>query len=156
MCVCAVSDMFDLNFLRESEVKHGRVCMLAMLGWVFPEAVYRLPGETHMAVNPLDAPGMVGWGPMLQIVLGIAIIEAACWEKLYSGTAGGDYGFDPLGLAKSPAAKARMQLSEIKNGRLAMCAIGGAIHHALITKQGLVEQLQAGNYFNTGGIVSPF
>ncbi len=59
-------------------------------------------------------------------------------------------------MAKSPAAKARMQLSEIKNGRLAMCAIGGAIHHSLITGKGLVEQINAGEWFAHGGIVTPF
>ena len=74
-------------------MKHGRICMLAMLGWVFPEAVYHLPNEMYSAVNPLDAPAMVGWGPMLQIFLGIAVLEAATWEKQYRGSAGGDFGF---------------------------------------------------------------
>lgn len=111
----------------------------------------------HAATNPLDAPAMVGWGPMLQILLFIAVIEGATWEKLYSGNAGGDYGFDPLNLAKSPAGKARMQLAEIKNGRLAMCAIGGAIHHSLITGQGMLEQIYAGNFINTAHpILTPF
>lgn len=34
-----------------------------------------------------------------------------------------------------------------------MCAIGGAIHHTLITGQGLVEQINAGNWL---GGVRPF
>lgn len=59
-----------------------------------------------------------------------------------------------LNLAKDPEAKKRMQLAEIKNGRLAMCAIGGAIHHALLTHQGMFEQLKAGNYFD--GAYKPF
>lgn len=79
----------------------------------------------YSAVNPLDAPGKVGWGPCLQILLGIALVEAATWEKLYKGNVGGDYGFDPLKLAAKPEARKRMQLAEVKNGRLAMCAIGG-------------------------------
>ncbi len=44
-----------------------------------------------------------------------------------------------LGLASKPESRKRMQLAEIKNGRLAMCAIGGAIHHALLTHQGMFE-----------------
>lgn len=88
------SNMFDLNFLRESEVKHGRVCMLAIVGWFFPEVVYHLPAEAYTAVNPLDAPGMVGFAACAQIILFISVIEAATWEKCYSGNAGGDYGFD--------------------------------------------------------------
>lgn len=88
------SNMFDLNFLRESEVKHGRVCMLAIVGWFFPEVVYHLPAAQYSAVNPLEAPGMVGFASYAQILLFIAVVEAATWEKCYSGNAGGDYGFD--------------------------------------------------------------
>jgi hypothetical protein len=62
----------------------------------------------------------------------------------------GDFGFDPLvrsgvmlrdqlhdrfvqGFYKNPDSRARLELSELKNGRLAMLAIGGLVHHALIT-----------------------
>lgn len=142
------SNYFDLNFLRESEVKHCRICMLAIVGWFFPEVVYHLPNEMYSAVNPLDAPGKVGFFPMFQIFLGIMFLEAAAWEKVYDGKSGGNYGFDPLGLAKSPEARKRMELAEVKNGRLAMCAIGGAIHHSLLTHQGMFEQIQAQNWFS--------
>lgn len=47
----------------------------------------------------------------------------------------GDLGFDPLGFGKDPAKKERYQLSEIKNGRLAMLAIGGLFHNVLVTGQ---------------------
>lgn len=40
-----------------------------------------------------------------------------------SGRAPGDFMFDPLGLGKGNG-RARMELAEIKNGRLAMIAIG--------------------------------
>jgi len=47
----------------------------------------------------------------------------------------GDIGFDPMGFAtgKTDAEKERMQLREIKNGRLAMLAIGGMIHQEWVT-----------------------
>lgn len=35
----------------------------------------------------------------------------------------------------------RLQLAEIKNGRLAMIAIGGIVHHYLITGKGPVQLL---------------
>lgn len=88
------SNYYDLNFLRESEVKHGRICMLAIVGWFFPEVIYHLPNEMYSAVNPLDAPGKVGFLPMAQIILFIAFVEAANWKKLYEGNCGGDYGFE--------------------------------------------------------------
>lgn len=53
--------------------------------------------------------------------------------------------FDPLGLAKDPSKMAVFKVNEIKNGRLAMVAVSGAIHHAAITNQNLLEQLTAGN-----------
>lgn len=53
----------------------------------------------------------------------------------------GDLGFDPLGCGKDPQAFARRQLVEVKNGRLAMIAFGGMIHQQLLTKQGVIEQV---------------
>ena len=123
--------------------------MLAMLGWVFPEVVYHLPNAAYSQTNPLYAVGSVGFLPIVQILLFIAVCEGAGYAKVYEENCEnpGDYGFDPLGFSRDPAAKARYQLSEIKNGRLAMCAIGGAIHHALLTNVGLVEQITSGKWF---------
>lgn len=57
------------------------------------------------------------------------------------GRAPGDLGFDPLGCGKNPAALARRQLVEVKNGRLAMLAFSGMLHQQLLFKQGVIEQL---------------
>jgi hypothetical protein len=49
----------------------------------------------------------------------------------------GNFGFDPLGMMpKDEAGKKAMQLKELKNGRLAMVAIGGMIHGAIVTGKG--------------------
>lgn len=124
----------------------GRICMLAFVGWIFPELVYHLPAEAYGATNPLYAVGSVGFLPVVQILLFIAACEAATYKKVYDeGCANpGDFGIDPLGLSKTPERKAHYQLAEIKNGRLAMIAVGGAIHHALLTNVGLWEQIQNG------------
>ena len=47
----------------------------------------------------------------------------------------GDFGFDPMGLSsgKSDEWMDDMKLKELKNGRLAMLAIGGMIHHNWVT-----------------------
>lgn len=119
--------------------------MLAFVGWIFPEMVYHLPNAKYSAMNPLEAVGSVGFLPIAQILLFMAVCEAATYKKVYDEncTDPGNFGIDPLGLAKSPERKAHYQLAEIKNGRLAMIAIGGAIHHALLTNMGLYEQIQA-------------
>jgi len=51
----------------------------------------------------------------------------------------GDFKFDPLGFGKQDMKT--MQLKEIKNGRLAMLAIGGIVHHFFLTGKGPLELL---------------
>lgn len=143
------SNKYDLNFLREAELKHGRICMLAMLGWVFPEAVYHLPNEIYSQTNPLYAVGSVGFLPIAQIVLFIIVCEAASYKHVYEDKCKepGNLGLDVFGILKNPNRKKHYELAEVKNGRLAMVAIGGAIHHALLTNVGLVEQITSGKWF---------
>ena len=40
----AFEPYFPLSYLREAEIKHGRVCMLAWLGYVLVDAGFRAPG----------------------------------------------------------------------------------------------------------------
>ena len=67
------AELFDIKWLRESELKHGRASMLATVGFVFQE-YYTLPGYEHVDVSTL-APAVVGAAPMLQIVFGLGLIE---------------------------------------------------------------------------------
>jgi Chlorophyll A-B binding protein len=36
-----------LDFLREAEIKHGRICMLAVAGWFLVDFGIHLPGDMH-------------------------------------------------------------------------------------------------------------
>jgi len=148
------SDYYDIKFLREAELKHGRICMLAALGWVFPE-LWHIPSPDGVfsAMNPLAAVGTIPALGAIQIVLGMFAMEAISWNKVYNGAAGGldkpgDFGFDPLNLGSGDK-RAHMELAEVKNGRLAMIAVGGFIHQALLTNQGALAQLKAGNFSPT-------
>jgi hypothetical protein len=53
----------------------------------------------------------------------------------------GDYGFDPLGLYPSDEeGQQRMQLAEIKHGRLAMIAVTGFAFQEYVSKVGVVDE----------------
>lgn len=134
-----LSEYFDIKWMRESELKHGRASMLAVAGFVAQQFV-TLPGMTHCD-NANDAPAAAGLSPMLQIVFGIGALEWYSYngnitmENMFSDPARvpGNFGFDPLGLGGKGGASEDLQLKEIKNGRLAMLAIGGMIHHNIVT-----------------------
>lgn len=139
------SDYFDMKWLRESEIKHGRSSMLATLGFVMQE-FWTIPGYQHVDDSNMG-PSVVGVSAMLQIVFWMGVLEFwtnkgnVTMESMFSDPARvpGNLGFDPMGLAKgkSEADMAAMQLKEIKNGRLAMLAIGGMIHHNWVTGDAL-------------------
>jgi hypothetical protein len=139
------SEYFDMKWLRESEIKHGRSAMLATVGFVVQQYM-TLPGYTHVDDSNL-APSAVGASPMLQIVFGMGVLEfwmnknKVTMEDMFEDPARvpGNFGFDPMGLGKnkSDADMEKLQLQEIKNGRLAMLAIGGMIHHNWITGEPL-------------------
>lgn len=61
-----LATVFPVKFMREAELKHGRVAMLAVVGWIVSEVVH-VPGPAYMSENPVDAMAAVGAGPMLQI-----------------------------------------------------------------------------------------
>lgn len=83
----------------------------------------------------------VWWG----ICLGLtAAIDLYATDRAKYG--GDDYfpgnlGFDPFGLYPSDApGRKRMELAEIKHGRLAMMAVAGFATQEYVTKLGVVEE----------------
>mmetsp|Transcript_1660 Transcript_1660/g.4413 ORF Transcript_1660/g.4413 Transcript_1660/m.4413 type:complete len:209 (-) Transcript_1660:312-938(-) len=140
-----ISDYVDMRFLREAELKHGRICMLAALGFLIQE-IFTLPGsyfKPQLAVNAHDY--FVRTGGMSQILLWCSFFEifgtVALWETMNGTREPGYYAFDPLNLAKNPETRKKYELNEIKNGRLAMIAVGGFVHQQWIVKQGILDQL---------------
>lgn len=128
-----------LPWYREAELKHGRAAMLATVGFVAPE-FFRIPGERfsfEAIPNVIDAHDALP-DSMAQIFLWISLIEAMSFPALANmneyDRRPGDFGFDPLGLYPTTEEKQReMQLAELKNGRLAMIAIGGMVTGTAIT-----------------------
>ena len=128
-----------IPWFREAELKHGRAAMLATLGMVVPEFV-RIPGaqfsfdaiprviDAHDAL-PDSMIQIFGWISFLEAVSFPALANMNGYDRMP-----GDFGFDPLKLyPQSPEAQKAMQIKELKNGRLAMIAIGGMVAGALVT-----------------------
>jgi len=137
------------RFYREVEVKHGRVAMLAALGFPLAEQFHPLFGGDIDAPSDFafqQTPLQDFWGP---VVLAIAILEVFSVFSFNSPAGGqpwsvrsdhvpGDLGFDPLGLKPTdPKELKEMQTKELNNGRLAMLAAAGMIAQELVSGEKL-------------------
>jgi len=135
----------DVAWLREAELKHCRVCMLAFVGILVTASGKHWPAETFTAAteagwpNALAAIQKSNPGIVAQAIGAIGIIEgysfgriSGRWDGLWFGEregspiVPGDLGFDPLGLMPNdPKAAELMRTKELANGRLAMLAVMG-------------------------------
>ncbi|CAN0582175.1 unnamed protein product [Ectocarpus sp. 12 AP-2014] len=50
-----LSNLVPLDFMREAELKHGRICQLAVVGFAATDLGLHLPGAEH-AVSFLETP----------------------------------------------------------------------------------------------------
>jgi Chlorophyll A-B binding protein len=147
-----LSNYFDMKFIVEAEIKHCRVAMLAVLG-LFVQDLYTLPfysGAPALARASHD--WGVAHGPMVQLLLWVSGLEIitgvpALVQMLQgSARAPGDFGFDPLGLAKDAKSLQNQRYAELVNGRLCMIVSGAIIHHEFVSGKGPIA-------FATGGLL---
>ncbi|CAE7767057.1 LCMT1, partial [Symbiodinium pilosum] len=129
-------------YLREAELKHGRLAMLAWVGMVVPDFV-RLPGEKFsFEAVPVSIDAHEAFrgasGVNAQILFWISIVELCCAKKVFEWNSlevAGDYGLTNWFPSDEEGQK-KMRLSELKNGRLAMLAFAGAVTQAALTRGG--------------------
>jgi hypothetical protein len=147
-----------MNWFRAAELKHGRVCMAAFVGWLVQTSGGHFQGNLTMdgqvsfaSLSKLDA--VNAWYGIpekgrLQIIFLIGLVEwctEACGPNGHYTKAGnpGDLTFlDYYPTIKVPAEKrARYELAELKHGRLAM--IGMASVFSAMSIPGSVPFLSA-------------
>jgi hypothetical protein len=141
------ADKESLFYMREAEIKHSRLAMLAVVGWPIAELLDKpladASGLPALLTNSGESPSLLNGG--------LDKVDAAYWVAV-AALAGivelenmkmkeekakkylpGDCNFDPLGLMpEKKAEQMAMMTKELKHGRLAMMAIVGfAIQEAL-------------------------
>jgi len=149
-----LSDFIDIKWLREAELKHGRICMLAATGYMVQE-FFQIPGYPGYSPNAVEAFSSVPPEAFGQIFGAIAILEYKIADGKYSmmtmfedpARKPGDIGFDPLKFGENPDTRERLEMAELKNGRLAMLAFAGMIHQTFVTGKPLFASL--GDIFAT-------
>merc|ERR1719410_1149257 len=123
---------------RETEIKHGRISMLATMGYITPELVGKFPGylspyyniKFEDVPNGLAAISKVPFFGWLQIVLYALYCEASGLGFGYFDAnqerEPGNLGWKPPLLATNdPELRKKKLQAELANGRLAMMAIIG-------------------------------
>ena len=127
---------------RSSELKHGRVAQLAVIGYIVPE-IFKFPGEIAPGVTFESIPNGVA---------AISAVPALGWAQIFFLIGAVDYrGYlvlgDTEGKGKSAEELQKAQEQELSHGRLAMIAILELLRH---DSQQLVGGLYAGDKLITG------
>eukprot|EP00545_Synedropsis_sp_CCMP1620_P006123 CAMPEP_0119014594 /NCGR_PEP_ID=MMETSP1176-20130426/10002_1 /TAXON_ID=265551 /ORGANISM="Synedropsis recta cf, Strain CCMP1620" /LENGTH=250 /DNA_ID=CAMNT_0006967797 /DNA_START=42 /DNA_END=794 /DNA_ORIENTATION=+ len=141
-----------LYWMREAELKHSRVAMLAWFGWLATDGAFgvtmRFPGDiysvesiptSYEAHNVLVEQGSMGF-----LLLAVAVVEfctSAVMVEVSKGESdreAGDFGLDPLKFLKDKSTEEqnKMKLRELLNGRLAMLAFGGIATQSALSDSG--------------------
>lgn len=145
----------DLINYREAEIKHARLAMLAAAGWPISELLDKklanFVGMTPIVGSDDRAPSLLNGGlGKISPIYWVGCLLAAAAIDVYGIQMSkrndatyfpGNLGFDPLGLyPKDKQGQERMQLAELKNGRLGMIAITAFAIQEFVSKLGVVDE----------------
>jgi len=136
----------EVKRYRESEIMHGRVAMLAVIGYLVGESFpgpFGLTGPANDQLSQLPTPILllfgagIGYLEINRAKIGWVEPNLSSWTttlwSLRDNYYPGDVGFDPLNLKPTdPSAFRNMQTRELQNGRLAMIAVAGMCSQELV------------------------
>jgi hypothetical protein len=155
------ADEATMKRYREAELTHGRVAMLASVGFLVGEKV---EGSSFLFDSQISGPAIThlsqvppGFWVLLIVTIGAAEQHRATvgWVEpewvpvskpglLRDSYTPGDIGFDPLGLKPTdPNELKSMQTKELQNGRVAMIAVAGFMAQELVDGKGIFDHFMA-------------
>merc|ERR1719464_1827427 len=155
------ADEKTLKRYREAEVTHGRVAMLAVIGFLVGEAV---EGSSFLFDAQITGPAIThftqvpdGWDALIVTLIGAAEAQRAQigWVDpadasydqpgtLKDSYYPGDLKFDPLGIRpEDPEELDEMITKELQHGRLAMLAAAGFLAQEAVDGKGILEHFSS-------------
>lgn len=145
------TDIETLRRYREAEIKHGRLAMLATVGWPISELFHPYLSYITHRPNLLSynnkVPSILNGGlekinPIffMAIIIFTTTIESSELYRTDENYIPGDLDFDPLNFYKNKSefTKRNLELKELNNGRLAMLAITYFAFNEFITNNPIV------------------
>merc|ERR1719183_3448841 len=121
----------NIKWMREAELKHGRMCMLAWTGYVAVDLGIKIPGEKYAALTSFTAHAATARTELFLLFLWVGTFETIGFTQIYDMVKGetdrapGDFGFDPLKLLKGN--EERYYTAELTHGRAAMLAFSAVV-----------------------------
>lgn len=141
--------------MREAEIKHSRLAMLAVIGWPLaelldkpiadaaglPTALTKAGASPSVLNGGLDKIDVAYWVAVTALAGIIEIESSKAKEEKGKNYTPGDCNFDPLGFfPKDQQGQLSMQTKELKHGRLAMMAILGFVVQEALYRQPVVAE----------------
>ena len=140
---------------REAEIMHGRVAMMASVGYLVGESFggpFGLTGPANDQLQQVPLPAFalftaaIAAAELRRAQIGWVEPNLGSWTttlwKLRDNYYPGDLGFDPLGLKPTdPKAFRNMQTRELQNGRLAMLGWAGMCSQELVNHRTIFETI---------------
>ena len=143
----------EVLMFREAELNHGRVSMMAALGYVVQEAFHPIFGDVSgPVIRQLDQVLTTSNGQGVGSVLLMAIFFSEIYRArtgwvepeieyrtLREGYEPGSLGFDPMGLMPTTDAELfAMKTKELNNGRLAMIGVAGMTAQEIVSNTAII------------------
>ena len=135
-------DQEKFDRLRYVEIKHGRICMLGVVGYIYTYAGARVPGDIDLSGTSFEdiPPGLEALGAipalgLLQTVGFIGFLEMFVMKDITGGEFPGDFRNEYLDFgwdSFTEEEKLQKRTIELNQGRAAMMGILGLMVHEVL------------------------